>query len=93
MRYVNTRVQRHRDLLRRAGLRPNQTWVPDARRPDFEAECRRQSRLVALANQGDPDLHDLMDAELVDMESWSEKREAPLSPSRCKVTLVNPSQH
>jgi hypothetical protein len=70
---VNTRVQRHRDALRRAGLRPVQIWVPDTRRPDFEAECRRQSRLVALADQGDRDLHDLMDAALVDMEGWSEK--------------------
>ncbi len=70
---VNTRVQRHRDALRRAGLRPVQIWVPDTRRPDFEAECRRQSRLVALADQGDRDLHDLMDAALVDMEGWSGK--------------------
>lgn len=38
----NARVQRHRDALRQAGLRPVQLWVPDTRRPDFAQECRRQ---------------------------------------------------
>ncbi|WP_122260155.1 antitoxin MazE family protein, partial [Pseudomonas syringae group genomosp. 3] len=33
--HVNDRVQRHRDALRAAGLRPIQIWVPDTRRPDF----------------------------------------------------------
>ena len=70
---VNTLVKRHRGAPRRAGLRPVQIWVPDTRRPDFEAEFRRQSRMVALADQGDRDLHDLMDEALVDMEVWSEK--------------------
>lgn len=45
-----SRVQRRRDKLRAAGLRPVQIWVPDIRRPGFAAECRRQS----LALQGDP---------------------------------------
>ncbi|WP_338042735.1 antitoxin MazE family protein, partial [Ectothiorhodospira haloalkaliphila] len=40
--HVNTRVKRHRDALRKAGLRPVQIWVPDTRRPDFAEECRRQ---------------------------------------------------
>jgi hypothetical protein len=47
--------------------------VPDIRRPYFEAECRRQSGFVALADLIDRDLYDLMDAALVDMEGWSEK--------------------
>lgn len=40
------RVQKHRDKLRAAGLRPLQIWVPDTRRPGFAEECRRQSRLL-----------------------------------------------
>lgn len=44
------RVQRRRDKLRAAGLRPVQIWVPDARRPGFAEECRRQSRML----RGDP---------------------------------------
>lgn len=43
----NARVRRHREQLRRAGLRPVQIWLPDTRRPGFAAECRRQSLLVA----------------------------------------------
>jgi hypothetical protein len=36
-------VQKHREALRAAGLRPIQIWVPDTRRRGFAAECRRQS--------------------------------------------------
>jgi hypothetical protein len=44
---VSQRVQKHRDGLRAAGLRPVQIWVPDTRRDDFAKECQRQSRLLA----------------------------------------------
>jgi hypothetical protein len=40
------RVQRHRDKLRAAGLRPVQIWVPDTKAPGFAAEAKRQSKLV-----------------------------------------------
>jgi hypothetical protein len=43
------RVQKHREGLRAAGLRPVQIWVPDTRQEGFALECRRQSRLL----QGD----------------------------------------
>lgn len=68
---VNARVRKHRAAMRRAGLRPVQTWAPDTRQPHFDDECRRQSRLVALADQGDQDLQDVMGAALVDVEGWS----------------------
>lgn len=71
MANVNARVQKHRDSMRRAGLRPVQIWVPDTRQPHFDDECHRQSRLVAMADQQDQDLQDLMDAALVDVEGWS----------------------
>lgn len=45
---VAKRVQKHRDRLRAAGLRPLQIWVPDTRRRGFAAECRHQSE--ALSN-------------------------------------------
>ncbi|WP_417409927.1 antitoxin MazE family protein [Hoeflea sp.] len=41
---VNQRVQKRRDALRAAGLRPVQIWVPDTRRPGFADECSRQAR-------------------------------------------------
>ena len=39
-------MQRRRDKLRAAGLRPVQIWVPDTRVEGFAKECARQSRLI-----------------------------------------------
>lgn len=64
---VKKRVQKRREALRAAGLRPLQIWVPDTRKPGFAEECRRQSRLVAKADEADRDLQDFMDAALVDL--------------------------
>lgn len=72
MTHVNSRVQRHRDSLRMAGLRPVQIWVPDTRRPDFAQECHRQARLVAKADQADTDLQQLMEEAITDVEGWTE---------------------
>ncbi|GAB3099774.1 hypothetical protein GCM10027288_01680 [Bordetella tumbae] len=69
---VNSRVQKHRAALRMAGLRPVQIWVPDTRRPGFADECRRQSRLAALADQTDTVLQHLMDEALGEIEGWTE---------------------
>lgn len=69
---VNARVQKHRAALRMAGLRPVQIWVPDTRRPDFAEECRRQSRLAALADVADTDMQHLMDEALADVDGWTE---------------------
>ncbi|MCK0506011.1 antitoxin MazE family protein [Aromatoleum anaerobium] len=69
---VNARVQKHRDALRRAGLRPVQIWVPDTRRPDFAEECRRQSRLAAEVDMADLDLQHFMDEVLADVDGWTE---------------------
>ncbi len=67
---VSERVQKRRDTLRAAGLRPVQIWVPDTRRPGFAAECRRQSALVAQADQLNTDLSKFMDAALTDLDEW-----------------------
>lgn len=68
---ISDRVQRHRDSLRAAGLRPLQIWVPDTRRPGFAEECRRQSRLAAIADAADPDQLAFLDAALDDVEGWT----------------------
>lgn len=68
---VNSRVQKHRDTLRLAGLRPVQLWVPDTRRPDFAEECRRQSRLAAQADMADTDMQAFMDEALADVDGWT----------------------
>ena len=69
---VNARVQKHRDALRMAGLRPVQIWVPDTRRPDFADECRRQSLLVAQADSADTAMLQFMDEVLADVDGWTE---------------------
>lgn len=43
---ISERVQKHRDGLRAAGMRPVQIWVPDTRGKAFALECQRQSRLL-----------------------------------------------
>ena len=67
---VNARVQKHRDALRQAGLRPVQLWVPDTRRPDFAQECQRQSLLAAQAASADVAMQSFMDAALADVQGW-----------------------
>lgn len=69
--HVNQRVQKHRDALRKAGLRPVQIWVPDTRRPDFAEECRRQCHLVAQSDAGDEAMQQLMDEALTSVDGWS----------------------
>ncbi len=54
------RVQRRREKLREAGLRPIQIWVPDTKAPGFAAECERQCRLLAAT--ADTDLDAWLDA-------------------------------
>jgi len=70
--HVNARVQKYRDAQRMAGLRLVQLWVPDTRRPDFAAECQRQSRLAAQADMDDKDMQHFMDAALADVDGWTQ---------------------
>jgi hypothetical protein len=71
MANVNSRVQKHRDALRAAGLRPVQIWVPDTRRPDFAEECRSQCLLVARADSTDTAMQQFMDQTLAEVDGWS----------------------
>lgn len=70
--HVNVRVQKYRDALRMAGLRPVQIWVPDTRRPDFAQECRRQSQIASQADRADQGMAHFMDAALNDLDGWTE---------------------
>jgi len=65
---IARRVGRHREGLRAAGLRPVQIWVPDARRPGFTEECRRQSHVLA----GDPHERETLDwiEAISDTDGW-----------------------
>ena len=50
------RARKHREGLRKAGLRPVQIWVPDTRKPSFAKKCRRQSAML----QNDPDEREVL---------------------------------
>ncbi|WP_207099942.1 antitoxin MazE family protein [Paracoccus shandongensis] len=67
---ISQRVQKRRDALRAAGLRPVQIWVPDTRRPGFATECRRQAAVVARSDRADTDLGDFIDAAMGDVDGW-----------------------
>ncbi|MGX1741060.1 antitoxin MazE family protein [Bosea sp. NPDC055353] len=69
---IARRVQKRRDALRAAGLRPIQIWVPDTRRPGFSEECRRQARLVAVSDSADRELDAFLDAALDDLDDAAE---------------------
>jgi len=69
---LNERVQKRRDALRAAGLRPIQIWVPDTRRPGFAEECKKQALAAAVADMTDPGLQDFMDAALADLDDDAE---------------------
>ncbi|EEI9995044.1 DUF3018 family protein [Salmonella enterica] len=72
MMHINLRVQKHRNALREAGLRPVQIWVPDTRKPGFIDECRRQSRVVALADAQDATIGAFLDGVADDVDGWDE---------------------
>ena len=71
MATVNSRVKKHREALRHAGLRPIQLWVPDTRGPGFAEECRRQAMAVAALDSEDASLEALMDESLEDLKAWN----------------------
>lgn len=68
---VAVRVQKRRNALRMAGLRPVQIWVPDTRRPDFAAECKRQSQLASQSDMADSEMMDFMDETLSHVDGWT----------------------
>lgn len=49
------RMREHRARLRAQGLRPVQFWVPNVNSPEFKAEARRQSLLIASGPQAAED--------------------------------------
>jgi hypothetical protein len=53
---VARRVQKHRQSLRAAGLRPIQIWVPDVRSTTFAVQARRQSLAIARSAPEKDDL-------------------------------------
>jgi len=66
---VNSRVKKHRDQLRKSGLKLVQIWVPDVDRRGFAAECRRQALLVRASSSDRRVLRQLESA--IDTGDWT----------------------
>ena len=64
-------MQRRRDKLRAAGLRPVQIWVPDTRAAGFAAECARQARLIRDAETAATRAEDEAWFEVSDKTGWT----------------------
>lgn len=65
------RVQRRRDKLRAAGLRPIQFWVPDTRASGFAEACARQVALVRAAENAESRAFDEVWEEAADRSGWT----------------------
>jgi hypothetical protein len=65
-------VRKRREVLKAAGMRPVQIWIPDTRKPGFAEECRRQSLLIAQTDKADSALGNFMDAALADIDEVDE---------------------
>jgi hypothetical protein len=63
------RVQRHRVILRAAGMRPIQIWLPDTRQPHFIEACQRQSQSL----RDDPQENETLDwiETVSDTQGWT----------------------
>ncbi len=64
------KMQRYRNKLRAAGLRPVQVWVADTRAPGFAEECRRQSRLVS-EHASEQDIMEFLE-KAQDVSEWND---------------------
>ena len=65
------RVRRHREAMRKKGMRPITLWVPDTRSPEVLAEAARQCQLANEADKTDLAVQffdDLTDESLRDLD-------------------------
>ena len=61
------RVQKHRDKLRAAGLKPVTIWVPDVNAPGYREELAREIEIINNSPEEKIILQELSD---VDIEGW-----------------------
>jgi hypothetical protein len=65
---VTQRVRKHREVLRAAGLKPVQIWLPDTQRESFKQRCK--SECLSLVD--DPHEAETLAwiAEAADTDGW-----------------------
>lgn len=67
------KVRRHREKLRKQGLRPIQIWVPDVRASSFKSEAHRQSLAVAASAHAREDQAFIDAVSAVDFEEGGDE--------------------
>ena len=67
---VRERVGQYRVRIEARGFRQVNLWVPDTRSSAFARECRRQSKLAAVADRRGGILDEL-DQVASDIENWT----------------------
>ena len=63
------RAQKYREAMRAKGMRLVQKWVIDTRTPEFQAEARRQSLIIAEANRRNREELEFLEAAFEDLVS------------------------
>ena len=68
MRDVAKRVQKHRDKMKAAGLKPVTIWVPDVNAPGFKERIAREIEII----NADADSQRVMEEmlALADFSDW-----------------------
>ena len=61
------RVQKHRDKLRAAGLKPVTIWVPDVNAPGFKEQVARE---IELINNSADDKAILEELSHIEIDGW-----------------------
>lgn len=64
---AKSKMQRYRERLRAAGLRPLQIWVPDTRAPGFRRKLQAQSRRAAR-HPSENEAQAFLDAAFLDLQ-------------------------
>ncbi|HKR88719.1 MAG TPA: antitoxin MazE family protein [Phenylobacterium sp.] len=64
-------MQRRRDKLKAAGLRPVQFWVPDTRVAGFNEACARQVALIRASESPESRAFDEAWEEAADTAGWT----------------------
>ena len=74
------RAQKYREAMRAKGMRLVQKWVIDTRTPEFKAEARRQSLIIAEANRKNREELEFLDAALDEALAELENDEDLIGP-------------
>ncbi len=65
---VASRVRKHRDKMKAAGLKPVTIWVPDVNAPGFRDAIRRECELINASADSNIVLDGMV--ELADFSDW-----------------------